>query len=300
MNSAAFPLIDSNLLASQARARQICLSVAKLSILLLVCIAMLSAQATAADPAGYDRKAKWHGFDQYHFKVAERPAYVVVPKEAKPGNPWIWRARFPGFHAEMDVELVKQGFHIGYIDVAGMLGSPQAMKIGDAFYAFATDKFELAKKPCLEGVSRGGLFVYNWAVKNPEKVACIYCDTPVCDFKSWPGGKGKGLGSAGTWKQCLAAYKFTEAEALAYEHNPVDNAKQIADAKWPLLHIVSETDRVVPPAENTYLLKSRLAKLGHEMEIISVPVGTEKSNGHHFTHPEPDRVVQFILKHASK
>ena len=61
-------------------------------------------------------------------------------------------------------------------------------------YEYVTTRLGLAYRPALEGVSRGGLFVYNWAVKNADKVACIYCDTPVCDFKSWPGGKGIGLG----------------------------------------------------------------------------------------------------------
>lgn len=40
------------------------------------------------------------------------------------------------------------------------------------------------KKVALEGMSRGGLIVYNWAAQNPEKVACIYADAPVMDFKS--------------------------------------------------------------------------------------------------------------------
>jgi hypothetical protein len=36
-------------------------------------------------------------------------------------------------------------------------------------------------------MSRGGLIIYNCAVANPEKVAAIYGDAPVMDFKSWPG-----------------------------------------------------------------------------------------------------------------
>lgn len=256
-------------------------------------------RAFCEDAAWYTRETKWNGFAQYHFQIKDQAAYIVAPTKALEGNPWIWRARFPGYHAEMDVELVGKGFHIGYVDVAGLLGSPQAMEIADAFYEFATEKRKLAAKPCLEGVSRGGLVVYNWAAKHPDRVACIYCDTPVLDIKSWPGGKGDGIGHEPTWKQCLAAYGFTEAEALAYRKNPIDQAKAIANAKIPILHIVSENDRVVPPKENTYVLQARLKEHGHKMEVISVAEGTAKSNGHHFTHPEPERVVEFIRKHAS-
>ncbi|MDG2219761.1 MAG: hypothetical protein P8L85_00155 [Rubripirellula sp.] len=252
-----------------------------------------------ADPSWFDRQTEWNGYQQFHFKIADRAAYVVVPKEAAEGHPWIWRARFPGYHAEMDVALVSKGFHIGYVDVGGMFGSPRAVEIGNQFYQFITQQRGLSPKVCLEGVSRGGLFVYNWAAGNVEHVACIYCDTPVCDFKSWPGGRGSGLGSPPTWKQCLTAYGMSEQEALAYRGNPVDAAGVIAEAKIPVLHIVSENDRVVPPKENTYLLKSRFEKQGHELEVISVAEGTRKTNGHHFKHPEPDRVVAFIRRAVS-
>lgn len=252
----------------------------------------------AAQPV-FDRETTWNGFAQKHFKVAGRAAYMVQPKQALAGNPWIWRARFPGYHAEMDIELLKRGFHVAYIDVAGMFGSPQAMKIGDAFYKQLTTQLDFSVKPALEGVSRGGLFVYNWAARHPDKVACIYCDTPVLDFKSWPGGQGTGIGSAGTWQQCLKAWELTAEQANALKQNPIDHAAVIAKAKIPLLHIVSENDRVVPPSENTYLLQRRLQQLGHPLEVISVKTGSESSNGHHFTHPEPDRVVKFIETHAA-
>lgn len=265
----------------------------------LLFVFVVATFAAAEEDAWYERETKWNGYAQYHFKVAGKAAYIVAPKQPLAGNPWIWRARFPGYHAEMDVELLAKGFHVAYVDVAGLLGAPKAMEIGDEFYEFVTKKRKLAAKPCLEGVSRGGLVVYNWAARHPERIACIYCDTPVLDIKSWPGGKGKGLGSQATWRQCLAAYGFTNEEALAYKKNPIDHAKVIAEAKIPILHIVSETDQVVPPKENTYLLQSRLQEHGHDMEIISVPEGTKKSNGHHFTHPDPKRVVAFVLKHAA-
>lgn len=257
------------------------------------------AQAPATAPDA-DRKAVWNGYEQLKFQVADREAYLVIPKQAAVGNPWVWRARFPGYHAEADVLLVAQGFHIGYVDVTGLFGSPKAVEIGNQFYRHVTQQRGLAKRVALEGVSRGGLFVYNWAVGNLDHVACIYCDTPVCDFKSWPGGLGEGVGSASTWQSCLAEYGLNAKQAAEYKGNPIDHAAKVAAAKIPILHIVSENDVVVPPKENTYLLQQRLQASGHDMEVISVPMGTEKSNGHHFSHPAVDQVVQFIQQHAAQ
>jgi len=262
---------------------------------LVVCL--LTSVGTADE--WYTRATDWHGHSQFHFRVAERPAWLVVPQKPIPGNPWIWRARFPGYHDEMDVELVSRGFHLAYVDVAGLFGSPAAIDIGDKFYATMTGERGLSMRPALEGVSRGGLFVYNWAVRNPQSVSCIYCDTPVLDFRSWPGGKRSGKGSVGDWKRCLTAYGISESQSLDWNDCPVDAAaKVVAGQKIPVLHIVSENDVIVPPAENTRIFEQRLKQVGHSMTVISVPFGTEKSSGHHFTHPAPERVVAFIQQHA--
>lgn len=246
------------------------------------------------------RQDTWHGYQRNHFQIEDRKCYVVIPKKVAPGKPWVWRARFPDFHYEMDIELLKQGFHIAYLDVANLFGSPQAISYGNKFYEELTKQHGFQKKVALEGVSRGGLFIYNWALANPEKVSCIYADTPVCDFKSWPGGKGTSAGSESSWQACLKAYKMTEAEALEYKDNPVDRIQFIAAAGIPVLHIISENDQVVPPAENTRLMFSRVPEQFRQnnFKIISVKTGTEKSKGHHFTHPHPEQVVTFIRENT--
>lgn len=268
-------------------------------LILLLALLVLSASASA-EPAPWPGEAKdWNGYAKHDFSVDGRPCYVVVPKDAAPGRPWVWRARFPGFHAEADRLLLSRGFHIAYIDCAGMLGSDTALDHWDAFYDELTTKYKLNKRVALEGVSRGGLFVYRWAARHPDRVACIYADTPVCDFKSWPLGKGDGVGSPNDWQNLLKQYGLSHDEALAYDKNPIDVLAPIAQAKVPLLHIVSLNDRVVPPKENTFVLAERYRALGGSIDIIEVKEGTEKSRGHHFTHPDPVRVADFIERYGS-
>jgi pimeloyl-ACP methyl ester carboxylesterase len=139
-------------------------------------------------------KSTWEGFDRYDFEVDGHPAIVVAPAHPLPGRPWIWRGEFFGAFANADAALVAKGFHLAYLRVPDLFGSPIAVESWDEFYAELTGKYGLAKKAALVCLSRGGLYCYNWAIANPNKVSAIYADAPVCDFKSWPGGKLKGLG----------------------------------------------------------------------------------------------------------
>jgi pimeloyl-ACP methyl ester carboxylesterase len=142
-------------------------------------------------------------------------------------------------------------------------------------------------------MSRGGLIVYNWAERNPDKVACIYADAPVCDFKSWPGGKGKGVGSKEGWQKCLKAYGLSEEQAMTYKPNPIDKLEPLAKAKVPLLHVSGDADNVVPLDENTRIIEQRYKRLGGDITVIVKP-----GVGHKHGLDDPRPIIDFILKHT--
>lgn len=237
----------------------------------------------------------YHGFDRFDFAVDGCRAVVVRPRTPALGNPWIWRAEFFDHHPEVDLALVEKGFHLTFIDVGNTFGCPTAMRHWDAFYRELTRKYGLSRKPVLEGLSRGGLYMYNWAAANPTKVAVVFGDNPVCDFKSWPGGKGKGPGSPEDWKALIQDYGFkSESDALLFKKNPVDNLRPLARARVPIIHIAGDADEVVPFEENTLLLKDRYEKLGGTIKVI-VKHGF-KHHPHGLDDPSP--VVDFILPYT--
>jgi len=237
-------------------------------------------------------KSDWFGYDILDSTMNGIPFKVVFPKQANKNRDWIWRARFWGHQPQADLALLKQGFHLAYIDVAGLFGSAEAMKRWDEFYTFAIKEYHLNSKVVLEGMSRGGLQIFNWADANAEKVACIYADAPVCDFKSWPGGKGKSEGYDKAWSICLKEFGFTQEEALVSKVNPVDQMINIAKHKIPILSIVGSADKVVPFEENTGKLQSRLNELGWNMKIIHKP-----ETGHHpHSLKDPKPIVDFVLR----
>ena len=246
------------------------------------------------DQSKADTTSKWNGFEKRDFVVAGRKAFVVVPERAAVGRPWIWRTEFFGHEPQADIALVKKGFHAAYIDVQDLYGAPKALDAMDALYDHLTREYGLSKKTVLEGFSRGGLFTLNWAARHPDRVACIYNDAPVCDFKSWPLGQGAGKASPGDWQKCLKAYGFTQKQALDYDKNPVDNLKPLAEAKIPILHVCGDADEVVPFGENTMLMYRRYRQMDGPMEVIAKP--GVKHHPHSLKDPAP--IVDFILKHA--
>lgn len=254
------------------------------------------AHAENRDPPVFPGKpSQWNGFKRYDFEVDGKPVLVVAPELPAQGNPWVWHGEFFGHKPAPDIELLRRGFHIVHMRVPNMLGSPKAVEHWNRCYQAMTSKYALADKVALVGLSRGGLYCYNWAAANPTKVACIYGDAPVCDFKSWPGGRGTGKGSSRDWNLVMEQYQFkNEAEALAYEHNPVDNLQALAKANVPLLHVYGDADTVVPWDENTGLLAERYRQLGGSISLIAKP-----GIGHH-PHGLVDSrpIVDFILKNA--
>lgn len=232
------------------------------------------------------RESQFHGFTCREFKLEEVSYKVVSPKEALAGKPWIWRARFFGHEPQLDKALLERGVHVVYCDVANLFGSPVAVARWNKLYNFLVGQEGFHKKPVLEGMSRGGLIVYNWAKENPEKVSCIYADAPVCDIKSWPRKDAK------VWAQCLKAYGFrTDAEGDAFKGNPIDGLEPLAKANVPLLHVVGDADKVVPVAENTAVLEKRYKSLGGEIAVIHKP-----DVGHHpHSLKDPQRLVDFVM-----
>ena len=225
------------------------------------------------------------------FSVAGKQAIVAQPHVAAEGHPWVWRARFWGHQPQFDVAMLERGWHVAYIDVGAMFGAPEAVKRWDEFYATMVDQCQLNKKPILEGMSRGGLIIYNWAKANPTKVAGIYGDNPVCDARSWPGGK-HGNFSARDWKACLAIYGISEEQALTFQGWPIDGLEPLAKAKVPLLNVIGLVDTIVPPKENSDVLQSRYEALGGTMEVIRKP--GKNHHPHSLVNPQP--IVDFALR----
>jgi len=266
-------------------------------LLLLMCLLFIS-NVFAQNQRDTTYTDQRQGFEREHFVFQGRKAWFIKPAKELEGKPWVWRAHFPDWHTEVDSILLSEGFHIVYLNTNDMFGSNAAMQIWDAFYEYMVRQRGFSPIVALEGVSRGGLYVYQWAKRNPLKVSCIYAEAPVCDIKSWPGGKGKGKGSPQDWNKLLTEFHFTEEDALGFTDNPMDHLQGLAACKIPILHSVSLKDSIVPYLENTFPLVQRYIHLGGSATIMPMTKGKQTLEGHHFPIENPERIAQFIKFHT--
>lgn len=99
-----------------------------------------TAEAVGAPPELGGEKTTWHGFDRYDFLLDEgelsiKPyratpedgtavrtqvpgqlrCVLVAPNEPAPGRPWSWRGYYFDHEPQAEMELLKRGFHVGFI-----------------------------------------------------------------------------------------------------------------------------------------------------------------------------------------
>lgn len=262
----------------------------------LLSVLLLSAAYISAQTP--EKTTLWKGFEKVEFTFQDRDAWYVKPQKAIEGNPWVWRAHFPTWHTDMDSILLSRGFHVAYVNTNDMFAHPKAMQVWDAFYDYLVKEKHFAPKVALEGVSRGGLYVYGWAKRNPDKVSCIYAEAPVADPKSWPGGKGKGKGSPKDWEAWKKIFNMTEEQAETFTDIPLNDLGGLASFKVPIVHVVGLKDEHAPVAENTDLLVKNYLALGGPVSVYPMTRGEQTLEGHHFPIEHPEFFADFIEAHS--
>jgi len=181
-----------------------------------------------------------------------------------------------------------------YCDVAELLGNEQAISLWNSYYNLL-HKAGLAKKALMEGMSRGGVYVFNWAAVNPDKVAGVYVDNPLLNIPSWAEGMMKPDVKDAMFEAFKKDYNLTtDDEIRAFKGSPVDKVKQIVKGKYPILILCADEDEAVSPKDNTLLFEQKVKALNGNITVIHKPGA--KHHPHSLPNPEP--IVDFLLKAA--
>lgn len=240
----------------------------------------------------------WRGFKKLDFEVDGRESFIVCPKEAAAGNPWVWRTEFFGAFDFADWILLQQGWHLTYTQCSDMYGSPLSVSYFEAFYQICVNTYHLHAKPSLFGFSRGALYAVQYALAHPDHCSSLYLDAPVLHLCSWPGGLGEGMGDPHCWNQLPEVFGFPDTDAFRtqYQDHPLNRAEELATLKIPVMIVYGDSDRVVPWNENTLPFYNRFRAAGGEICLIG------KRNCDHHPHSlgDPTPIVSFVWDHFQK
>ena len=238
---------------------------------------LLSLEVHADDTKPSGAPSKLTLPDTENFTIEGRPAFIFLPPAAKRATPqpWIFYApTLPAYPDEaerwMHAQFLAAGIAVAGVDAGEAYGSPKSHALFYALYRELTEKRGFAKKPCLFGRSRGGLWVSSWAITHPERIAGIIGIYPVFDFRTYPG-----------LEKAARAYGLTPAEldARAGEFNPIAHIEVLAKARVPVALIHGDADDVVPFKENSAEFVRRYKEAGAESLVKLILL---KGQGHSF------------------
>jgi alpha-beta hydrolase superfamily lysophospholipase len=209
--------------------------------------------------------------------IANNQAFLFLPDKAKMASPQPWIFYCPTLpqypdEAErwMHERFLEAGIVVAGIDVGEAYGNPKSHEAFNALYEELVNKRGFAKKPCLFGRSRGGLWVSSWAIANPQRVAGIVGIYPVFDFRTYP-----------KLEKAAPAYGLSPEELgkRSAELNPIERIEQLAKAKIAFTIIHGDSDVVVPLKENSAELLRRYEAAGAK-ELVTLIIA--KDQGHSF------------------
>lgn len=229
------------------------------------------------------------------FTIHDRPAFIYMPEESKrtTPQPWIMYApTLPAYPDEaerwMHEQFLAAGIAVAGVDVGEAYGSPLSHPTIDAFYDELTTQRGFAKKPCLFGRSRGGLWASSWAIAHPDRVAGIIGIYPVYDFRTYP-----------KIENAASAYGVTPDELTKRnsELNPIERIDVLAKAKIPVTIIHGDEDVVVPLKDNSQELQQRYQRAGEGALVNLIVI---KGQGHNFWEGffKEQQLVDFAIKQA--
>ena len=229
------------------------------------------------------------------FLVDGRPAFVMLPPQEKrtTPQPWVMYApTLPGLPDQhekwMHEQFLAAGVAVAGIDIGEANGSPRGRKLYDAFYHELIQRRGFARKCCLLGRSRGGLWNSSWAIRNPEKIAGMAGIYPVFDLTSWPGVQ-----------QAAPAYDLSPEELTAKlaEYNPIERMDALARARVPVFLIHGDNDSVVPMAKNSAEVVRKYSAAGAG-DLIHLTVAEGQGHNYWPGFFRCQDLIDFVIKAA--
>jgi len=191
----------------------------------------------------------FYGFEQLNFKFEGREAIVVKPKENVEGNKWLFKTEYFGAFPAFEIEMLKRGYHIAYIQNETRWCKPSDIDVKEKFCSFLEKEFSLNQKCMCVGMSCGGMHGIYFGAKYPNRVAALYLDAPVVNLLSCPCAIGVATDES-MYEEFKNATGMTKSDLINYRNHPVDHIPTLLKNNIPIILVCGDSDNVVPYIEN--------------------------------------------------
>jgi pimeloyl-ACP methyl ester carboxylesterase len=201
-------------------------------------------------------------YNRYEIELANVQPFITIiaPETTAPGKPWIFRSDYVRWDAAVDLALLAKGFHIVTGAVPYGTDGPDPAQ-WDTIYKYLI-RYGFSRKPVMEGSGGGTGEVYAWAVKNPDKVSCIFGVNPLL-------------------------------HSNMAKTQPIDNLAPLAKAGVAILHICSRKNPWFDG--NTGVAEKRYKKLGGKITVI---MKDSDEQNYLITREDLKTVVDFIISRS--
>lgn len=230
----------------------------------------------------------FHAYNQDSFVFDGKQARVVYPTGEANGK-WAIKTEYFGAFPETEMELLRRGWHVAYIENDNRWAENYDLKRKCEFIEFIPTRYDLKKKCAAVGMSCGGMYAVKTAALRPDLFGALYLDAPVMNLLSCPCGLGNG---ASFFDEYHSFTGRTISELLNYRDNPVDVMHVLAGNHVPIILVAGDSDKTVPYCENGLLLEQYYRSRD---EMIEVHI---KENCDHHPHglKDPAIIADFLEK----
>ena len=108
---------------------------------------------------------EWNGYKCLEFEFKQRNAKLVCPKVACEGNKWLFKTEYFGAFPEFELEMLKKGFYVAYVQNKTRWHDELDDEIKADFFDFLVKEFGLNERCLPVGMSCGGMHAVYFAAK---------------------------------------------------------------------------------------------------------------------------------------
>lgn len=219
----------------------------------------------------------WNGFECHEFVFDGQNARVVIPEIKIENPPLLIKTEYWNAFPEAEIELVKQGFYLAFIENENRWGKESDLDRKAEFIKYISEKYSLSSRCVPVGMSCGGLIAVKFAAKYPELVSCLYVDAPVMNYMSCPCGFGIGNACCEDFPEIFESLGLKNmSQLICYLDMPMHQIPALVKNKIPVLLIAGDSDKTVPYEENGLMLE-----MAYKENKLDIEVYIKKGCAHH-------------------